>query len=48
MKTYGQIAYDAYRTHAGGKSLATGQNIPDWEDLAPVIQSAWEAAGKGR
>lgn len=46
MKTYGQIGYEAYRAHTGGKSLATGQEIPLWENLAPVIQSAWEAAGE--
>ena len=46
MKTYGQIGYEAYRAHTGGKSLATGQEIPTWENLVPVIQAAWEAAGR--
>lgn len=46
MKTYGQIGYEAYRAHTGGKSLATGQEIPQWENLAPIIQAAWEAAGE--
>lgn len=44
MKTYAQIAYEAYRNHTGGKSLATGQDIPEWADLAHVIQEAWSAA----
>ena len=44
MVSMAQIAYEAYRNHTGGKSLATGQNIPEWPDLAPVIKAAWEAA----
>jgi len=44
MKELAAIAYEAYRNHTGGKSLATGQNIPEWPDLAPVIQEAWRAA----
>lgn len=38
--------YGAYRAHTGGKSLATGQEIPTWENLAPVIQEAWKASAK--
>jgi hypothetical protein len=45
MKTnYAAIAYCAYRAHTGGKSLATGQNIPEWHELREDIQSAWNAA----
>jgi hypothetical protein len=43
--TYGQIAYEAYRAHSGGKSLVSGAQIPAWDDADPVIRSAWEAAG---
>lgn len=46
MIELGQIAYEAYRSHTGGKSLATGQEIPTWENLAPVIQEAWRAAAE--
>lgn len=42
----GKCGYDAYRAHTGGKSLATGQPIPDWDHLSPEIQAAWEASGK--
>lgn len=42
----GKIAYDAYRNHTGGISLASGQNIPGWEDLHAPIRAAWEAAAK--
>jgi hypothetical protein len=41
-----KTAYEAYRAHTGGKSLATGQEIPAWENLAPVIQDAWKASVK--
>lgn len=43
-KTRAQIAYEAYFERAGGKPLATGQQLPPWEKLSPEIQSAWEAA----
>lgn len=42
--TYGQIAYEAYRRCSGGKSLATGSPIPDWQELREEIQAAWEIA----
>lgn len=45
MRSYGQIAYEVYRAHTGGVSLATGAPIPQWEQLPTPIQSAWEAAG---
>lgn len=44
-RTIGQIGYDAYRQHTGGKSLATGQPIPEWSELPQAIRDAWEAAG---
>ena len=42
----GQIAYEAYRNHTGGISLITKQSIPQWSELSPLIQTAWEAAAK--
>jgi hypothetical protein len=42
-----QAGYEAYRTQAGGKSLATGATIPEWAQLAPAIQTAWRAAAAG-
>jgi hypothetical protein len=43
--TYGQIAYEAYRSHTNGKSLAAGDSIPVWDDLDERIQAAWVIAG---
>lgn len=43
-KSYGQRAYEAYKTYAGGVSLVSGVPLPDWEDLEPAIQQAWAAA----
>ena len=40
----GRTAYEAYRNHTGGKSLATGDPIPQWDQLPITIQEAWEAA----
>ncbi len=44
MKTYGQIAYEAYRRCSDGKSLVTGARIPEWPELAEEIRAAWEMA----
>lgn len=45
MKSNGQIAYEAYRNHSGGKSLISGATIPEWPDLPIAIQEAWVVAG---
>ena len=45
-KSYGQIAYEAYFEKSGGKSLISGQSLPGWDDQAPAIQEAWEAAAQ--
>jgi hypothetical protein len=36
-----QSAYEAYCNHTGWKSLATGQDLPQWEALKPSIKAAW-------
>jgi len=41
---YAAIAYEAYRNHTSGKSLVTGQTIPEWHELREDIQLAWMAA----
>ncbi len=42
----GRAAYEAYRAYSGGLSLATGQPIPDWDELPIVIQAAWQASAE--
>jgi hypothetical protein len=44
IKTTGQIAYEGYRNHTDGKSLATGAVIPEWDQLRVDIQQAWQAS----
>ena len=44
MSDLGKIAYDAYFNHSGGKSLISGAPLPTWEDQAPEIEAAWQAA----
>jgi hypothetical protein len=39
-----QLAYEAYRAHTGGISLASGQPIPEWSQLKPEIQDAWDSS----
>jgi len=39
-----QLTYEAYCQHAGWKSLVSGQALPQWHNLKPEIQAAWQAA----
>jgi hypothetical protein len=43
-KTSGQVAYEAYCETTNWKSLATGMQLPQWQDQRPEISAAWEAA----
>jgi len=42
-----KIAYESYRAHTGGISLASGGPIPPWEQLKAEIQEAWVASIRG-
>lgn len=44
MKSLGQIAYEAYCENTNWKSLISGQQLPQWKDVKPEIQRAWESA----
>lgn len=39
--TLEELAYEAYRAHTGGISLASGLPIPVWDSLKPEIKDAW-------
>lgn len=41
FQTLGKAAYDAYRKQSGGRSLISGQPIPDFGVLPDRIQNAW-------
>jgi hypothetical protein len=43
-KTPGQAAYEGYRAFSRGKSLISGQPIPEWDVLEDDLTAAWEAA----
>ena len=43
-EAYGRLAYDTYKSNAGGKSLVTGDPLPDYDALPERVQFAWEAA----
>lgn len=43
MKEIACCLYEAYCEHTGWKSLATGQDLPQWSDLRPDIKEAWRA-----
>ena len=42
----GQVAYTAYRDHTNGRSLVSGEPIPEWEFLPEQVKAAWQAAGE--
>ena len=42
--TLAQVAYEAYSEQAGGRSLATGAELPEWDALPAPIREAWEVA----
>ena len=44
--TAGRIAYEAYGAQAGGVSLVSGAELPDWDSLPASIQEAWASAGQ--
>jgi hypothetical protein len=39
-----KAAYEAYGVNTGGKSLITGEDLPEWDRLRGVIRIAWRAA----
>jgi len=40
----GRAAYDGYREYSDGKSLISGETLPEWEDQSAEIRAAWRAA----
>lgn len=44
--TLGEVAYHAYCQKSNYKSLATGADLPMFENTKPEIQDAWEAAAQ--
>lgn len=45
MVNLGKLAYDAYCTMTGWKSLKSGDPLPQWEDLPLEMKDAWSMAG---
>ncbi len=41
LREIGRIAYEAYCQKTGGFSLATGDKLPECDDLRPAIREAW-------
>lgn len=41
-----QAAYEAYVMQTGGRSLATGDDLPPWEALESKYHDAWIAAAR--
>ncbi len=45
LNTLGKHAYQAYCAATGGVSAVTGAPLPQWEEQAADIRSAWIMAG---
>lgn len=43
LRSYGQIAYEAYAAHRGGVSVR-GERLPSWHEQDRAIRLAWEEA----
>jgi len=43
---FAKVAYEAYRTDSGGKSLISDAQLPQYEQLSPEIKRAWAAAAE--
>lgn len=41
-----KAAYDAYSMQTGGKSLASGEDLPTWEAMDQKYHDAWVAAAR--
>ena len=46
MKETAQVLYEAYCEHTGWKSLASGQDLPQWSGLREDIKEAWRASAR--
>ena len=44
VSVHGRIAYEAYSRATDGISLVSGDKLPEWDDVEPLIQDAWHAA----
>jgi hypothetical protein len=42
----GQVAYDAYCMNTGGRSLATGDELPTWDAMSDAFRTAWIGAAR--
>lgn len=45
-KSFGQINYEGYSKCSGGRSLISGDVLPEWKDLKRDVQEAWEAGAQ--
>lgn len=41
----GRLAYEAYLEACGGRSLVSGDELPEWDDQSPEIKAAWDHVG---
>jgi len=45
-KELAQKMYEAYCRNSGGKSLATGDQLPGWDELPNEIKEAWRECAR--
>jgi len=43
---YASYLYASYRAHSAGKSLASGNPIPEWNSMEDKYKDAWKAVAR--
>lgn len=43
---YASYLYASYRAHSGGKALASGNPIPEWDSMEDKYKDAWKAVAR--
>lgn len=46
IEDYAAYLYTAYRAYSEGKLLASGNPIPEWEEMDIIYKNAWKATAK--
>lgn len=47
IKGCAKAGYDSYAKATGNKSLATGDDLPEWAYLPQAIRDAWQQSAEG-
>lgn len=46
VSDYAEIAYNAYKNQSNGRSIITGDLLPEFSELKSLVKLSWESAAK--